>query len=172
MVSEQEIRELTSLLARQNRIMDQLFELSQEKQRMIILNHAEELDKLVQKEGIIVSNLKKLEDARFQHQKQLARDWDRSVSDLTASLILEAVRSSHLELWPEMKAQVEHMEHSIQQLKEINDQNNEFLSLSLEYIEEMQYLLSGDDAGTYSDKGIQEPTYETRASRNILDRKV
>ncbi|MEA1962366.1 MAG: flagellar protein FlgN [Bacillota bacterium] len=166
------INEFITVLLRENSVLEQLIEISTEKQKMIILGQTEELDKLVQKEGIVVSNLGKLEDARFQYQIKLAQGWKLQAEELSSARLIEKMTPTHPGLLPDLKHQLEHLQEALRKLKDINNENNELLKMSLDYIEEMQYLLGGEDAGTYSEKGLQSNPYQDRPSSSILDRKA
>ncbi|MDD3364551.1 MAG: flagellar protein FlgN, partial [Syntrophomonas sp.] len=152
---DKDIKEFIDILGKQNRVLDSLVQLEETKRQVIILGQVEELNKLMQKEGILVSNIQKLEDARFKSHGKLARIWGTSVGELPASQILENLKQSWPESAGEMQEAVEQMGESIARLKASNSENNDLINQSLEYIHTLQSLLTGDVAGTYSDMGMQ-----------------
>ncbi|MBP8820355.1 MAG: flagellar export chaperone FlgN, partial [Syntrophomonadaceae bacterium] len=63
------LTDFTRAVADLNAVLDELAELGQEKQQLIILGKVKELDTLIRKEGIVISNLEKTEGARFKLQE-------------------------------------------------------------------------------------------------------
>lgn len=169
---DKDIREFIDTLEKQNRVLDNLLQLEEAKRQLIILGQVEELNKLVQKQGIIVSNLEKLEDARFKSQLKLARRWEITVEELPASMILTKVKEARHESSGELQAAIEKLDHSLSRLKAANDENNGLVKQSLDYINTLQSLLTGDVAGTYSDRGTQVNESTTRPKLRIIDKKA
>lgn len=166
------IQDFIAILVRQNRLLDSLVELGEEKRKIIILGQVEQLDKLMQKEGIIVSNLEKLEGARFKLQGQFAQNWGVPVKELTANVVLVKVKELYPFYTEDLQVQIDNLSNNINRLRGINSENNELLNMSLDYIEEMQSLLTGDIAGTYSRQGQQVDETTSRPHLRILDKKA
>jgi flagellar biosynthesis/type III secretory pathway chaperone len=166
------LKDFIETMGKINRTLDSLADLGQEKKQFIILGQVKELDKLIQREGIIVSNLEKLEGARFKYQQNLASKWDMTASELSASMILKKVRKEYPAYHEEMNQEIQRLEFNVVRLKALNDGNNELINQSLEYINVMQSVLLGDGAGTYSESGqrINEPP--SRHKINLLDKKA
>ncbi len=153
-------------------VVQGLAELGEEKRRAIVLGEVEQLNKVMQKEGIMVSNLEKREGARFKLQAQLASRWGVPVEQATASLIAGKVKQDYAELYDELQAELDKANAAMQRLKKINAENNGLLNMSLDFIAEMQSLLTGDVAGTYTRQGTQIDEASTRPRLRMLDKKA
>lgn len=169
---DKEIEEFIRLLEKQNQALKTLITLQEEKRPIIILGKIEELNRLLPKEGIIVSNLEKLEDARFKLHLKLAQRWEMSVKELPARLILAKVKECCPEWSEKMESIVEQLEKNLFYLKTTNNNNNDLLNQSLEYVNTMQAILNGDVAGTYSDSGTQVDESSSRPIKRLLDKKI
>lgn len=157
--------------ARINEIMDTLVQMGQAKQQLIILGRVQELDKLIQKEGIIVSNLEKLEGARFKLQGEIASRWGIVASELSAAKIVEHLKVEYDQYYSSCKDQTEQLNYNLVRLKAINTNNDDLINQSLDYIDMMQSLLGEDVAGTYTDRGLQTPEKST-PRLSLLDKKA
>ncbi len=166
------IPEFKDTLGRQNRLLESLIDLGEEKRRVIVLGDVEQLDKLMQKEGIIVSNLEKLEGARFQLQRDLARKWDMPAEQATAAVIITRVKQDCPEYFKDMDMEIKRLRQATARLREINNENNDLINISLNYVNEMQALFSGEVAGTYSREGQQVDESVSRPNLRMLDRKA
>jgi len=169
---EKVIQEFIQILIKENQWLDKLIEFGEEKKRIIILGKVQELDKLVQKEGIIVSTLEKLEGARFKLQATLAQAWNMSVNELTVGTMLEKSADAFPLRQDELKEEIERMQKTIVKLQNVNTENNELINLSLDYIENMQALFNDDVAGTYGENGMQSDEKDNRPINRLIDKKV
>jgi len=167
-----DIREFIDTLGKQNRALISLVQLEEEKRRIIILGQVDELNKLNQKEGILVSNLQKLEVARFRIHAKLARLWETSVQELPIGQMLAKVKDLCPEWVGEMQTEVKQLKGSLARLQSANKENNDLINQSLEYINIVQSILTGDVAGTYSDMGIQVDESTARPIMRLLDKKI
>lgn len=157
--------------ARINKIMDILVQMGQTKQQLIISGRVQELDRLIQKEGIIVSNLEKLEGARFKLQGEIASRWEIAPDEFSAAKVLEHLKIEYDQYYNTFKQNIEQLNYNLVRLKAINTNNDELINQSLDYIDMMQSLLGEDVAGTYTDQGLQ--TQEKSTPRlNLLDKKA
>ncbi|PKM77589.1 MAG: hypothetical protein CVU90_06995 [Firmicutes bacterium HGW-Firmicutes-15] len=171
-VLDKDIIDFIDILGKQNRVLDSLVQMEEKKRQVIILGQVEELNKIMQKEGILVSNIQKLEDARFKSHEKLARIWGMSVDELPASLISARVKETWPELAGELQVAIEKLTHSLSQLKAMNEENNNLINQSLDYIHSLQSLLTGEVAGTYSDMGMQVDETTSRPTIRLLDKKI
>ncbi len=89
------LTDFTRAVSALNAVLDDLAELSQEKQQLIILGKVKELDTLIRKEGILISNLEKTEGARFKLQEQIGQSWGISSQELSAREILKRVEETY-----------------------------------------------------------------------------
>lgn len=160
------------VLMKENQAIDKLLALGEEKKNCIILGKVKDLDKMLSKEGIIAANLEKMENERIKIHAQIAAQWGMAVQELTAKTLVQLSQEKMLAGADLLKQQIEHMEKSIFQLQDINRQNNELIGASLEYIDSMQAMLIGDDAGIYSDKGTPASENTTRPAYRLIDKKA
>lgn len=166
------IREFIEATAKVNQTLSNLADIGIEKQQLIIANQVKELDSLIRKEGIIVTNLTRLEGARFKLQENLANVWGISAQDLSATVLLDKVKIEFEELAKEVEEQINQLNYNLSRLQAINTHNNELIEQSLEYIDSIQALIDGDVAGTYSAQGERSDEAPARPSVNLLDKKV
>lgn len=166
------IREFIEATAKVNQTLSNLADIGIEKQQLIIANQVKELDSLIRKEGIIVTNLTRLEGARFKLQENLANVWGISAQDLSATVLLDKVKIEFEELAKEVEEQINQLNYNLSRLQAINTHNNELIEQSLEYIDSIQALIDGDVAGTYSAQGERNDEAPARPSVNLLDKKV
>lgn len=155
-----------------NQILDTLVQIGETKQQMIILGQVQELDKLVQKEGIIVSNLEKLEGARFKLQGEIAARWGVAQTELSAAVILQRLQVEYDQYYSACKVEIERLSYNLGRIKAVNTGNNELINQSLDYIDMMQSLLGEDVAGIYTDHGRQTEEKHSHPRINLLDKKV
>lgn len=163
--------DFTRTVAAMNQVLDQLAELGQEKQQLIIAGKVKELDSLIHQEGIITSNLERVEGARFKLQEQIGQGWGVNADKLSAREILQKVKESYPSCYPGLEEAINRLEYNLARLRAINVHNNELIEQSLDYIKVIETVLGGDVAGTYSSEGIQasEANY---VIKNLLDKKI
>jgi len=154
-----------------NTILDELAELGQEKQQLIILGKVKELDTLIRKEGILISNLEKTEGARFKLQEQIGQSWGLSSEELSAREILKRTEETYPPCYHGLEEAINRLDYNLTRLGAINVHNNELIEQSLDYIKVIETTFNGDMAGTYSSNGNQtgEGSY---ALKNLLDKKI
>ncbi|MDD4802886.1 MAG: flagellar export chaperone FlgN [Syntrophomonas sp.] len=167
-----EIRHFLELLQKQNLVLENLLELEEKKRQVIILGQVEELNKIIPKEGMLVSDLEKLEDARFKSQTKLAEIWEIPVEELSADKIILNVNQNLPEIEAELQSAVKQIAEQLDRLKASNNENNDLINLSLEYIHTMQSMLNGEVAGTYTNTGVQVDETTVRPALRLLDKKA
>lgn len=168
---EKLLDEFKTAIQRENEVLDQLVSLGEEKQRHIVLGQLKELDGLMQREGLVVANLEKLEGTRFKLQQQINQKWGRD--DIQpATELLSRVQTEMPAQYAGLEEQINRLAYNLSRLKVINNHNHELLEQSLGYIATLEALLEGDIAGTYSDKGQQVDEDRARPRLNLLDKRV
>lgn len=170
-IVESLLAEFTRAVSALNEVLDELAELGQEKQQLIILGKVKELDSLIRKEGIIISNLEKTESARFKLQEQIGQSWGISKEELSAREILKRTEETYPSCFGDLEEAISRLNYNLTRLGAINVHNNELIEQSLDYIKVIETTLNGDIAGTYSNTGNQtgEANY---ALKNLLDKKI
>ncbi|MGI5880060.1 MAG: flagellar protein FlgN [Syntrophomonadaceae bacterium] len=145
------------IIGQQNDLLEQILKLSEDKRQAIVLGQVQELDSMVHKEGILGQELEKLESARFVLQMGIAEKLDIPVMELTAGEIRRLTNEQYSPLSAALSEHLNNLERLISKLRNSIQENNELLKMSLDYIDEMYYLLSPeDDPGVYSDKGAAD----------------
>lgn len=161
------LREFIEVMGRQNLILDQIVDIGQQKQRIIVAGKVKELDSLIQKESMLISNLENLEGARFKLQQQIGTATAEQAA-VSAGELLEWAGREYPQLKGHLEETINRLSYNLARLKAINLHNNELIEQSLQYIETMQAMLNGDIAGTYSDKG--RPAEDKSGRKvNLLD---
>ena len=165
------LTDFTRAVAALNAVLDELAELGQEKQQLIILGKVKELDTLIRKEGILISNLEKTEGARFKLQEQIGQSWGLSSEELSAREILIRTEETYPPCYHGLEEAINRLDYNLTRLGAINVHNNELIEQSLDYIKVIETTFNGDMAGTYSSNGNQtgEGSY---ALKNLLDKKI
>lgn len=164
--------DFTRTVGAMNQVLDELAELGQEKQQFIIVGKVKELDNLIRKEGIIISNLERFEGARFKLQEQIGQGWGVKAEELSAREILQRVRENYPSCYSDLEETINRLDYNLTRLKAINVHNNELIEQSLDYIKVMETMLGGDVAGIYSDKGLKSEEEGLRVSKGLLDKKI
>jgi len=169
---EELLKDFVAAVREENKVLKQLAEIAQEKQDLIISNKIKELDSLIRKEGIMVSSLDKLEDARFKLQEKLALKWGIKTGDLSAGVIIERAGREFPGVFAEVKEEIDNLNYNVTRLRIMNDHNNELISHSLDYIETVQSIINGDRPGIYSDRSMQSKGISAVQRANLLDKKI
>lgn len=145
------------IIGKQNELLEQIIKLSEDKRQAIVLGQVQELDSMVHKEGILGQELEKLESARFVLQMEIAENLGMPVTELNAGEIRRVTAEQYPQLATSLDEHLTTLERLIGKLRSSIQENNELLKMSLDYIEEMYYLLSPEDnPGLYSDKGAAD----------------
>ncbi len=165
------LADFTQAVSALNEVLDELADLGQQKQELIVLGKVKELDSLIRKEGIVISNLEKTEGARFKLQEQIGQKWGISSEELSAQEILKQVQEKYPSCHRELNEALNRLDYNLTRLGAINVHNNELIEQSLDYIKVIETTLNGDIAGTYSNNGDQagESNY---ILKNLLDKKI
>lgn len=165
------LSDFTGAISAVNDVLDELAELGQEKQQVIILGKVKELDSLIHKEGTIISNLDKLEGARYKLQEQIGQSWGMKIEEVSAQGILKKAEESYPSCFRDLEEAIKRLDYNLTRLKAINAHNNELIEQSLDYIKLMEALIKGDGTGTYSSEGLQAEK-NNYALKNLLDKKI
>lgn len=164
------IQALTDYLAQQNDILQQLIQVAEEKRHSIIVGQVEELDQCLRQENSLLSRLERLEAARFTLQQDMAARLNIPVKEITASFLLQWTGEHFPALVPVLEKELDRLQSSLSRLQEQTRENSELLKQSLNYIDEMYYLLNPEDStGVYSEQGTTE---EAGKNIRIIDKKA
>lgn len=166
------LKDFIAAVGRENEVLADLAAIGEQKRQYIILGEIKQLDSLIQREGIVLTNLDRLEGARFKLQQELAQKWRIPVSELVASEMLRRVKEQHKDIFTELSQGIEQLDYNLTRLKAINTNNHGLLEQSLEFIATMESMIEGDVAGTYSGSGDKIDETVLRVNRNLLDKKI
>lgn len=166
------LQDLHDTMVQENKLLQTLCQIGEDKKKLIILGKLEELEQITQREGLIASNLEKVEAERFKNQQKLAAIWEMPAEELVASTLIEKARQEISACAADLQKEVEQLNISIARLNDINSENNELINMSLDYIDEMQAVLVGQSAGTYSNAAEQVDESSSRPSIRLLDTKA
>lgn len=166
------LAELILAINNENELLDQLADMAYEKKQLVILGKVQELDSLIHKEGIIISELEKNEDARFRLQQKIKMHRDFGGGEISASILLQKVQQSFTDLYLDLKQAISRLDFNMTRLKAQNIQNTELIEQSLGYLATLEAIINGDGAGIYSQHGQQTDQNVLRARLNLLDKKV
>ncbi|WP_296864396.1 flagellar protein FlgN [Thermosyntropha sp.] len=166
------LRELIEVLKKENEILESLIECGNLKQQYIIADNVKELDKLLPKEHVLLANLNTWEDKRLMLQEKMADYWQVKREELTADKMLEQVKASFPFFYPEFAEIMDALTANLSFLQRLNRHNNELIEQALQYIETVQVLLEGDEAGVYGQKNNPAGGKVSKPGINLIDKKV
>lgn len=128
------IRELTTILSREQEIYHMLLPIAEEKTKVIVQNNLEALQKITEQEQDIVQKIHVLERKRDEVIFNIATVLNKDPNTLT---LAELVRL--LDNQPEEQEELSHihdnLKRTVHRLMEINHQNRSLIEQSLEMIE-------------------------------------
>jgi len=171
-VVENLLKDFISAVGRENEVLADLAEIGEQKRQYIILGEIKQLDSLIQREGIVLTNLERLEGARFKLQQELAKKWGLPIGELVAAELLKLVEEQYGNYYTELSQSIDQLDYNLTRLRAINQNNHGLLEQSLEFITTMESMIEGDVAGTYSDSGDKIDETLLRVNRNLLDKKI
>jgi len=169
---KEQIKAFIDMVEQENGLLDSLAEMGEQKRQLIILGEVKELDKLIRKESLVLTNLDKQEGARFKLQQDISAAWGLKPAEMAAARLLKAVAEKYPELYPNMQAAINRLDYNLARLQAINAHNHELLEQSLDFISMVESMVNGDVAGVYSHQGLSVDERPGRVKNNLLDKKV
>lgn len=156
------IEELILTLDEQNKIYETLLEIASKKKVAIIENNIPNLQQIVAQENTIVGRNMRLDKKRIELFNDMKVVLNKK--ELTLSNIIEAIKGQEGE--KQLIEIKEKSEDILPKLKVINDQNQELIRMSMEYIDYSMNLIRGGAMGT--------PTYYDSMGNeiNFSDKKM
>ncbi|MDE6357036.1 MAG: flagellar protein FlgN [Eubacteriales bacterium] len=156
------IEELIETLEEQNKIYETLLEIASKKKVAIIENNIPNLQEIVSQENTIVGRSLRLDKKR----NELFDDMGVVLNKKNATLsdIIEAIKGQEGE--KNLIKIKEKAEDILPKLKNLNDQNQELIQMSMDYVEYSMNLIRGGATG--------KPTYYDSAGNeiNVSDKKM
>lgn len=157
------IKELIDTLEEQANIYQALLEIASKKKVSIIENNIDELQAFVKDENVLVGRNQRLEKKRIEFFKDISMVLGKN-EDISLKEIIDNIKGQDGE--KELISIREKMLVVLPKLKSINDQNQELLKMSIDYVDFSMNLIRG--------AGAEAPTYYDLAGNEInsSDRKM
>jgi hypothetical protein len=162
-------------LAQENRQLERMLVSGQGKQMAIVSNDVDGLDRIVQEETGFLRELRALEAGRKKLQADLAGIWGLSHTQsqqLNSVTVLSILTDRDNKVFRSYQEMIGLIKKNMRRLQDLNKENQELTALALEYIDDIQLLLLGEEnAGLYSGEG-EAVVDMPRPSLKLLDRKI
>lgn len=157
------IKELIDTLEEQANIYQSLLEIASKKKVSIIENNIDALQAFVKDENVLVGRNQRLEKKRIEFFKDISMVLGKN-EDISLKEIIDNIKGQDGE--KELILLREKMLGVLPKLKSINDQNQELLKMSIDYVDFSMNLIRG--------AGAESPTYYDLAGNEInsSDRKM
>lgn len=148
------IDDLINTLEEQNEIYEKLLEIASKKKVAIIENNIENLQEIVSKENTIVGRSLRLDKKRIELFNDMAIVLNKK--DINLSDIILAMKGK--ECQNKLTQIKEKIQNVLPKLKILNDQNQELIKMSMDYVEYSMNLIRGGTSGipTYYDSAGNE----------------
>lgn len=161
-----EISRLTECIMTENQVLTDLINLANSKKQAIILEDIAELTEIMRQESHLIHVLEKTEAQRHAGSVALARSVGLKEEELTASSLIDHLNASSEAA--RLSEAIDNLVHSLELLKEMNQNNTILLEQSLAFVENMEALLTRQRQTTYSAGG----SVNDNPTRSVLDKKV
>lgn len=150
------LEELLVILETLNTLFAELKEVAKAKQPILIKGTIDSLDNLTKKEQILVVQVGKLEERRYQIQQALANHFSVSTEELNVSFLMSKLTDNK----EKFEATFKNLNKLMGEIKEINDSNSQLIQQTLDYIDYSMNLIT-----SYEEK----PTYPEGGSNSVKD---
>ncbi len=148
------ITELIDTLKNQNEIYKSLLDSASRKKVFIVENNIEKLQELVKQENLLVGRNQRLEKKRIELFSDIAMVLGKNVTDITLKQFIDTIKGQEGE--KELIELREEMLEVLPKLKTLNDQNQELLQMSIDYVDFSMNLIRSNSAPTYYDMSGNE----------------
>ncbi len=157
------IKELIDTLTEQNNIYQSLLDIASKKKVSIIENDIPKLQGFVKEENVLVGRNQRLEKKRIEIFNDISMVLGKN-SDMSLKDIIETIKGQEGE--KELTSLREKLLDILPKLKALNDQNQELIKLSMEYIDFSMNVIRSSSSST--------PTYYDFSGNeiNASDRKM
>ena len=157
------IKELIDTLEEQNNIYHSLLDIGSKKKVSIIENNIPSLQQFIKEENVLVGRNQRLEKKKIEIFKDISMVVGKN-KDLSLKDIIDVVKGQEGE--KELLEIREKMLQVLPKLKVINDQNQELIQMSIDYVDFSMNLIRG--------AGGNSPTYYDLSGNeiNYLDKKM
>ena len=135
------INELLTVLNEQADNYENLLALSREKHQVLVENDVKSLQKITNVENIIVGKNHRLEKRRVRIIADISTVLGKNESDMTLTLLAELIEQQ--EEHPALVEVTQRLRATVEELKEVNDDNKALLAFSLDYVDFTMNLVRG-----------------------------
>lgn len=164
----QRLNQLLAIMEEQTKIMGDLTALSKKKAEVLVDGNLDELDILLRGEQALVWQLGRLEERRFQQQREVAVQMGIHPSQLTLERLLKVVPEEYTD---RCQAVAQQYGETAQQLTQVNQLNSELIQQAMAYVDFSLQLLGRAASGgqVYSPRGQRN---QQDAKQRRLDNRV
>lgn len=160
------IQELTNILQQQHEVYSKLLNIASQKKVAIIENNLPNLQKIIEQENLVIGKNFKLDKKREEIFFDIANVLN--IKDVSLAKIIDAVKNQ--DGYEELVNIKKKLEDVLPKLKVLNDQNQELVKMSMEYIDYSINLIRLGTTGksTYYD-GLGNEIYDSE--NKMFDKK-
>lgn len=151
------IQDLTSVLQQQSQVYSDLLDIASTKKLAIIENNLEDLQKIIEAENSIIGKNFKLDKKRQELFNDMASVLN--IKDVTLSNILNSIKNQ--EGYKDLLNIKNSIDDTLPKLKSLNDQNQQLIQMSMDYIDYSVNLIRAQNTG--------KPTYYDGLGNEIYD---
>lgn len=128
------MEKLVEVLMNEQKVYDEILELSKDKTNVIVQGNIKELEKITEKEQLLANDVQKLEKEREKITNDIGLVVKKDISELTISNIISMLTSQPKEQEKLKKVHVK-LRETLNEMILINDRNRQLIEHSLEMIE-------------------------------------
>lgn len=151
------IEDLTSTLEQQCQVYSKLLDIASKKKVAIIENNLENLQSIIEQENLIIGRNFKLEKKRNEIFNDISSVLN--IKDISLSKLLESIKNQDgYDSLLKLKSDIE---STLPKLKVLNDQNQQLIQMSMDYIDYSMNLIRATNTG--------KPTYYDGLGNEIYD---
>ena len=143
-------------LKQQVGVHTEILKIANDKKEAIVQNETDKLKKITKQEQQVVFNIIDLEEKREKNVKSLSTLLNEKQEGLTISEIIKISKDKikNITLINEVEKAKEDLRNIINELKTVNELNNQLIKNSLEYIDfNLNLMLGSTIQGTYGNSG-------------------
>ncbi|RDU21905.1 flagellar protein FlgN [Anaerosacchariphilus polymeriproducens] len=128
------MEKLVEVLMNEQKVYDEILELSKDKTNVIVKGKIKELEKITEKEQLLANDVQKLEKEREKIMNDIGLVVKKDISELTISNIISMLTSQPKEQ-EKLKKIHDKLRETLNEMILINDRNKQLIEHSLEMIE-------------------------------------
>lgn len=159
---------LLAILQQQLAVYEKIKPLLLEQQKALRDNEIETVQTVVAEQGALLKHVHDLEKKRLQALAELARDLACQEEELTLEQIAKLLPEKYQEFYQQIKLS---LSENLQEVKQINQTNEELVQMSLTYLNYSLSLMAGmQTSNAYGQQGQEQENKNVK--RSIFDQKI